>query len=117
MTGPETVRVQVADLSARIIINQPVIAERVRRYFGSWWRAELEPFAAVSADVHVLTQVHPVRFDRTASTVNAAPHETVSYARTELRVARTGGVVMVYSVDGVAYTWQTGRSGSLAPTQ
>jgi hypothetical protein len=84
--------------------NHPAVAEWVRRYFGSWWHAEFAPFGPGSADITVLVDVDHTRYEQIAAAVDAVPHETISYARKEMRLARTGGAVTAYSVDGVAYT-------------
>jgi hypothetical protein len=76
--GMTAVRIQVADLTARILTNQPAVTQWARRYFGSWWQAEpAKP--DVEATVQVLAYVDAVRYHEIAATVNALPHDTTTY--------------------------------------
>jgi hypothetical protein len=84
--------------------NEPAVVEWVRRYFGSWWHAELESSSPNLANVTVLAQLDHRQHDEVASAVDASPHETISYARTEMRYIRAGRAITAHSVDGVAYT-------------
>jgi hypothetical protein len=61
-TAETAVRTQVAGLTALVVTNQSAVTEWVRRYFGSWWRAERESLGTGVADVHVVAQVDDNRF-------------------------------------------------------
>lgn len=107
VTGMTAMHVHVADLTARIVANQPAVTEWAQRYFGSWWQAEpAKP--DVAAVVQVLAYVDAVRYHEIATTVDALPHDTTTYARKTLRLIQHGEALLAYGADDVAYNIRDG---------
>lgn len=97
------VRIDIADLSARVRTNDHDVAQWVCRYFGQWWRAERTLTDAIGHDVDVTARIDPARFDEIAARVNESDHDTVLYARKDMRLIRTDGEILGYGEDHVAY--------------
>lgn len=108
------VRVQAATRTARIASDDTDIIEWAARYFGSWWRAEWDPSTGerTPVDVRVSARLDPYVTGEISTAVERVPHETISYARTDLHVAFQGEQGLLASgADGVAYSVQDGRIG------
>jgi Isopentenyl transferase len=109
VTDKTVLRVQVANLTAHIVANEPTVTDWAHRYFGSWWQAEPTAELRNRADVQVYANVDADRYREVTEVVNKFGYETISYARKDLYIAHTGPALVAYSADQVAYTIADGQ--------